>query len=123
MGQDSGPAASIRVLSLARGLARAEFGARKRAITEALIAKADVVEELGDGYASRCPGADPWGQRVLDSVLVERECCSFFQFENRFAPDDWSCWLRIRGPAGTKAFIETVLASPTDRSTIVGRCP
>lgn len=59
MDQDSRPATTIPVPSLACRLLEVEFGAGKPVITDALFAFSDAVEELGDGYAFRFCGAEP----------------------------------------------------------------
>ena len=65
--------------------------------------------ELQDGYEFRFPGDDEWLDKLLQFVRVERECCRFLKFEIASEPDKGPIRLRLRGPAGAKDFIRTML--------------
>ena len=39
-------------------------------------------------------------------VANERRCCPFLTFTLELAPDGGPLWLRLTGPAGTRAFLE-----------------
>lgn len=59
---------------------------------------------LEDGYAFR------FGPERLDGVTRwvanERLCCPFLEFTITIAPSGGPVWLRMTGPAGTRAFLE-----------------
>lgn len=60
-----------------------------------------------DGYAFRW-GADQL-PRVMRFVTNERLCCPFLEFTITVEPADGPVWLRMSGPAGTRAFLEAEL--------------
>jgi hypothetical protein len=84
-------------------------GERHEEIKEQLFSRQLSVEELPDGYAYRFPGEPEIMQRLAEFVLFERQCCPFFTFELIFEPDQGPATLRLRGPAGTKEFLEGML--------------
>lgn len=62
--------------------------------------------ELEDGYALRFPG-EPGSVRGLAELIVfERACCPFLSLELVAEAEEGPVWLKLRGPAGTKAFLE-----------------
>lgn len=79
---------------------------RQQEFTDRLFQHVHSIEELGDGYAYRFPGDDEIVAELTRYVLVERDCCPFFTFDLRFEPDQGPVTLRLRGPEGTKEFLE-----------------
>jgi hypothetical protein len=65
--------------------------------------------ELPDGYEFRFPGGDEWLEKLAQFVRFERECCRFLTFELITEPYKGPIRLRLRGPAGAKEFIRTML--------------
>ena len=65
--------------------------------------------ELADGYEFRFLGDDEWLEKLAQFVRFERECCRFLTFEIASEPDKGPIRLRLRGPAGAKDFIRTML--------------
>ena len=86
-----------------------EFAERKEAISRDLFTHAIEVKELADGYAYRFAGFDPWAERVLAFIAVERECCPFFTFELVVEPNEGAIWLQLRGSAEIKEFVTVEL--------------
>jgi hypothetical protein len=62
---------------------------------------------LADGYAFRFAPERLDG--VMRFVSSERLCCPFLEFAITVAPADGPLWLRLTGPAGTRAFLEAEL--------------
>lgn len=79
---------------------------RHREVTEQLFAYASEPKEIEDGYQYRFPGDREIAERLSDYILFERQCCPFFTFEVMYKPDEGPITLRLRGPEGTKAFLE-----------------
>jgi hypothetical protein len=90
---------------LACNLFGREFAERKETISRDLLAHAEQVEELPDGFGYRFPAAEPWTAKVLDFIAAEKECCPFFTFELIFEPNDGPLWLRLRGSEAIKEFV------------------
>jgi len=67
------------------------------------------VKELGDGYALQFPGTSDWAQTLLQLIIQERACCPFFSFELHFEPQEGPISLHLRGPEGTKSFIQEMI--------------
>ena len=68
-----------------------------------------MVGELEDGYEFAFPGDADRAMRITSFIVAERACCPFFAFELVFEPDEGAILLRVRGPEGTKTFIEEEL--------------
>ncbi len=72
-----------------------------------LLASVEEMRELPDGYDYRFPGDWVWAERLLHFIEEERVCCPFFTFDLRFEPGQGPIWLSMRGPEGTKEFLES----------------
>jgi len=60
-----------------------------------------------EGYAFRFD-ADAFDD-LARWVTNERRCCPFLSFALELAPDGGPLWLRLTGPAGTRAFLDAEL--------------
>jgi hypothetical protein len=67
--------------------------------------------EAPDEYALRFPADETWAARLLAIIAEERACCPFFTFALVFEPQQGLLWLHLRGPAGTKAFVASILTA------------
>ena len=85
------------------------FAARREEVSRDLFRHVEQVRELGDGYAYRFPSPAPWAGEVFAFVNAERRCCPFFTFEVVFEPHGGPLWLRLRGSADVKAFLQNLL--------------
>jgi hypothetical protein len=70
-----------------------------------LLAEAEDVAELADGYALRFPNRDAWIVSAARIIIVERKCCPFFGFTMAFEPNGGPVWLHVTGPREVKEFI------------------
>ena len=91
--------------AVACSLSEQDLARRSQELARDLFAYAEHVDELPDGYVWRFPGDGEWHTRLLDFVASERRCCSFFRIELVFESELGPVWLTLRGPDGTKAFI------------------
>jgi hypothetical protein len=69
---------------------------------EHLLAGAEDVEELAEGYALKFPGTTSWVMSAAELIVAERACCPFFSFALTFEPNGGSVWLHITGPDDVK---------------------
>ena len=97
-------------LPIACQLTDAEMAARRQLVADNLLPKIQARDELADGYAFSFPATDEIAQELLTFVLLERQCCPFFQIELVFTAGKGATWLHLRGGEGAKRFIETELA-------------
>ena len=67
--------------------------------------------EIPDGYAYRFD-ADAFDD-LAHWITNERRCCPFLTFTLELTPDGGPIWVRLSGPAGTRAFLDAELAAPT----------
>jgi hypothetical protein len=81
---------------------RVEEEARARWI----YAQADRIDELADGYAFRIPAPDALLGAIADHLALERHCCPFIHFELDLPPNQGPLWLRMRGPAAFKTYLD-----------------
>jgi hypothetical protein len=77
-----------------------------------LFREAEAVEELPDGYAFRFACTQERIGAILKLITVERSCSPFLTFELIFSAQEGPLWLRLRGPAESKAYIENGLSAP-----------
>ncbi len=99
-------AAMTEELAIACKLSEAEQAIREEELAGDIFSNCQEVAELGDGYAFKFPGDGEWPAKLIEFIGFERECCPFFTFELVFEPQEGPVWLRLRGPEGTKAFVE-----------------
>jgi hypothetical protein len=90
---------------VACSLSEQELTQRSQEVARDLFAFAEQIDELPDGYTWRFPGDDDWHAKLLHFVAAERRCCGFFRIELVFEPGLGPVSLTLRGPDGTKAFI------------------
>jgi hypothetical protein len=64
-------------------------------------------KDLPDGYAIRFE-SDAF-EPVAHFVANECKCCPFMTFELSVAPESGPVWLRMTGPAGTRAVLQAEL--------------
>jgi len=82
--------------------------AERVGINRALFGTAEEVRSLPDGHAFRFPSDAGRIDEILQFVAAERECCRFSRFTLEFEPDLGPVWLQVRGPAGVKAFTDSM---------------
>jgi len=70
-----------------------------------LLADAEGVAELAEGYALKFPNHDAWITQAVEMIIAERKCCPFFGFTLVFGPNNGPVWLHIVGSNEVKAFI------------------
>ncbi|MDP9375713.1 MAG: hypothetical protein M3Q65_25345 [Chloroflexota bacterium] len=95
---------------IACNLSEPEQRARQATLRDTIFTAARQVRELSDGYALQFTDGADLAAQLLGFIAAERACCPFFTFELLFEPDQGPVWLRLRGPEGTKAFIDEMLS-------------
>ena len=93
-------------LPIACSLPELEQTERGEEISTNILSEVQQRIELEDGYEFLFPGTDASAAKLLQFVTSERDCCRFFTFELIFEPNLGPIKLRLRGPEGTKGFIE-----------------
>jgi len=99
-------------IGLACRLIGPELAERKALIAAELLDQVASVVESDDGFTLRWSSGDPWAERVLEIVRLERQCCPFIRFELTIEPNDGPVTLRLLGNDEVKQFIRTELLSP-----------
>jgi hypothetical protein len=84
--------------------------AREEEIAAAIFSAVLETRELPDGYSYRFQPGGEIASTLLQFIMFERECCPFFTFDLRFEPGGGPIWLTLRGPEGTKEFLESFAA-------------
>lgn len=68
------------------------------------------MQRVSNGYAYR------FDAQAFDDlarwITNERKCCPFLTFAIELAPDAGPLWVRLTGPAGTPAFLDSELPAP-----------
>ena len=95
------------LLPIACILSEPEQAERGEEISSSIFSQVQLRTELQDGYELTFPGTDAMASKLLQFITRERDCCRFFTFELIFDPNQGPIRLRLRGPEGTKEFIET----------------
>ena len=99
-------------LRIACSLSDPDVAERRRDLTRDVFGGALKVQTLEDGYEFVFPGSTSWATRLVEVINAERACCPFFAFELCFEPGGGPILLRVRGPEGTKVFVQTELLEP-----------
>ena len=89
-----------------------ELRAREEALQREVFGAAVEARELADGYAVRFPGEADRLATLAEFMRFERACCPFLRLELHAEQQEGPLWLRLRGPAGAKAFIAELLGTP-----------
>lgn len=87
---------------------------------EALLADAEDVTELAEGYALKFPNRDALIMRATELIIAERRCCRFFRFTLTFEPNEGPVWLHVEGAGEVKAFIKEVMLYKIAEAGIIG---
>lgn len=81
-----------------------------QANTQALIASAQQIMELPDGYALQLPDTPNVLMQAAAYIANERLCCPFFHFALEVEPHGGAVWLKLTGSPDVKAFLRAQLA-------------
>jgi hypothetical protein len=82
---------------------------RRAALLSGLVARAEVRQDLPNGFRARFASASDVLATVLQTVEAERHCCKFLKFQVTVDPDDGPIWLEVTGPDGTADFLAALL--------------
>ncbi len=94
---------------IACSLSEAALTERQKQLILTLFNAVQQTQELDDGYAFQFAPDRATVARLTEFISAERECCPFFTFELIFEPNRGPLWLRLRGGAGVKEFIQTMI--------------
>lgn len=72
-----------------------------------LFSKVTNTTDLIDGRAYQFPGDEETARELVEFISFERHCCPFATFELQFAPEHGPITLSLRGPEGTREFVES----------------
>ena len=86
-----------------------ELEQRRKTTLDDLVAQAEEIRALENGYGFRFGAADMILEEIASLIQKERRCCRFLRFDLRVMPDEGPMWLELTGPEGTKEFLETTL--------------
>jgi hypothetical protein len=86
-------------------LSAAQLRARGKDEIAPLFARAQRLQETPNGYRFAFPAEAERVREVLEFILSERACCTFFTFELSFSSPHDTVWLALRGGKGAKAFL------------------
>ena len=94
---DEGDEAVLACKLTGQGQAR-----RRQKVVEPMLEAMVDVEEVDDGWALKFDAEPGVLRMLLAFVDVERQCCPFFRFAVRVAPDQGPIWLELGGSAEIK---------------------
>lgn len=86
-----------------------ELEQRRKTTLDGLIAQAEEMTALEEGYSFRFKPTDSILEEIVSLIQKERRCCRFLCFNLRVMPEEGPIWLELIGPEGTKEFLETTL--------------
>ena len=87
------------------------LGCRQSDLRSGVLAEAESVERLADGYRWHFRHAADLFARLGPLIDAERACCRFLRFAIEAAPDQGTVTLEITGPDGTVEILEQWLPS------------
>lgn len=94
-------------LPIACSLDGASLGRRQSDLRASVLAEAESVERLADGYRWRFRHAPDLFARLGPIIDGERHCCPFLRFTIAADQDRGRVILDVTGPAGTADFLES----------------
>ena len=94
-------------LPIACSLDGPALGRRQAELRASVMAEAESVERLPDGYRWRFRHAPDLFARLGPVIDGERQCCRFLRFAIAADPDRGTVTLDITGPAGTADFLQS----------------
>jgi|SRR5687768_6622974 len=100
-------------LPIACSLDGRALASRQSELRASVLAEAESVERLPDGYRWRFRGQRDLFARLGPVIDAERHCCRFLRFAIAADPDLGSVTVEITGPAGTADFLESWIAPAT----------
>jgi hypothetical protein len=86
-----------------------ELRKRKTEVLTSLKSKMTGRAELDNGFQYSFAGSDEILEEILQFIITERACCSFFTFQVLVNDEDSPIALQITGPEGAKQFIVSEL--------------
>ena len=89
------------------------LGRRQSELRASVLADAESVERLPDGYRWRFRHAPDLFARLGPIVDAERQCCRVLRIAIAADPDRGRVTVEITGPAGTADFLESWTRPPT----------
>jgi len=96
-------------LPIACSLDGRALAGRQAALRTGVLADAEAVERLPDGYRWRFRDGGDLMARLGAVIDAERHCCRFLRFAILADPDGGSITVDVTGPRGTIEFLETWL--------------
>jgi hypothetical protein len=110
-------------LPIACTLQPGEIRTRGDELLPGLIAHAESVEEIADGYRLRF-GPSPGVLSLIAQVIdAERQCCRFLRFTLTVEADSGPVWLELTGPPGTQAFLNGLGAKKPETGSEIQKRP
>ena len=102
----------MKELPIACMLTDAEFQKRRTGVLRRIREQVQTLKPLDAGYAFEFAADEAVLEDVFRLIQLERQCCSFLQFDLTLEPGNRPIWLSLTGPDGTKAFLENALDLP-----------
>lgn len=98
---------SFPLACVADAIAPAERSAHFALLARMFATEARERRQHPDGYAFRFDG-NAWADlsRWIDN---ERRCCPFLRFDLEILPEEEAIWVRLSGPPGVHAFLDSEL--------------
>lgn len=103
-------------LPVACTLSAHELTCQAERLIPGLAAAASCVTWIGTGVQMVLDAAPGQLERIASVIERERHCCQFLRFELTVPPGGEPFHLRITGPDGTVAFLESILGAHGDAS-------
>ena len=94
-------------LPIACSLDGRALAGRQTELRAGVLAEAETVERLSDGYRWRFRNSSNLFSRLGTVIDGERHCCRFLQFSIVADPDLGLVTLDVTGPPGTADFLES----------------
>ena len=85
--------------------------------TQVLLADAQKIRELKNGFAIQFCDQPEQRAQIEDFIKRESQCCSFLEFNLTHDTDSETIWLHITGENGVKEFLQIELANIQNEGT------
>jgi hypothetical protein len=99
-------------LPIACSLDGRAFASRQSELRASILAEADSMERLAEGYRWRLRHERDLFARLGAVIDAERQCCRFLRFTIDADPGLGTVTVEVTGPDGTADFLESWIAPP-----------
>lgn len=87
----------------------AELAEKKELLKTEILSLVKEVDEVDNGYILKFEDKDDMLLKLMDYLMIEKECCPFFVFDLNIQPNSNGISLKISGQEGAKDMLKPLI--------------